>query len=370
MIIPDFRNSGGTLTYFKQILKLLEGYSELDIEVFLKPSQLDIVGQFFGERESKLNWSTYRTPEFRFSKFLGNRLNYYLEFAVRCIFWAYYCATRRPWLIIHSTGGELHYPFFILPVNFLAIQHSLQLRQLSRLNRSILNVFLGDKKRILTVSQFFEQCIVEAGLIRDKKKSYVGHVYNCHPDVKPAPGKNRTTFTVLTIGHVVEYKNPKFWLEVAKDIPNRCGIPVKFLWAGSGEQLDLYRLRCSNYENIVFLGHCDNVDELYSNCDLYFQPSLLESHGIAVLGAMAHGLPCVVSDVGGLPESVIDEETGFVYRSGDLNAACESIKLVAENAATSRELGNQGHKRFRDVFASTKWKAKMKHFLDANYGIV
>ena len=368
LLIADFQESGGTFTYFKQLLALLELDRDLQIEVLLKPQQLKVVHQLQQAGSSNVTWSTFNVPELRLSKYAGCRLNYYLQFILRCAFWAYCCVARRPSLVIHSTGGEFHYPLFILPVKFLAIQHSSQLRQFNRLNRFILNVFLSKRKRILTVSQFSEKCIVESGMIRENKRTSIGHIHNFHPESSPVCRTDQT-FTVLTIGHVVEYKNPAFWLDVAKAVSDRSGGSVKFSWAGSGEQLDLFREKSEAYENIAFLGHRDNVSELYSNCDLYFQPSLLESHGIAVLGAMSHGLPCVVSDVGGLPESVIDSETGFVYQSGNLCVAIDKVLTLVEDVALGRRLGMQGRKRFEDKFCLSKWIAKMKQFLHLNYEI-
>jgi glycosyltransferase involved in cell wall biosynthesis len=93
------------------------------------------------------------------------------------------------------------------------------------------------------------------------------------------------------------------------------------MWAGTGSLLQECIESTKQFSEILFLGEVENVEELYSATDLYFQPSLLESHGISVLGAMYHKIPCIVSDQGGLPESIFNNFNGYTIN-------LENIKVV------------------------------------------
>ena len=78
--------------------------------------------------------------------------------------------------------------------------------------------------------------------------------------------------------------------------------------------------------------------------DIYAAPSRLdsESFGVAVIEAGACGLPVVVSDVGGLPEVVLDGQTGLVVPRDDAPALQSALKRLALDPALRRRLGRQG----------------------------
>ena len=102
-----------------------------------------------------------------------------------------------------------------------------------------------------------------------------------------------TDYKVLTLGHVVNYKNPEVWFQVAKRIKNTRN-DVSFIWLGSGKLLDEYKEKTTQYDNISFLGYKDDLAHYYSQATIYFQPSKIESHGNSVVAAVAYGILCVV----------------------------------------------------------------------------
>jgi N-acetyl-alpha-D-glucosaminyl L-malate synthase BshA len=69
-------------------------------------------------------------------------------------------------------------------------------------------------------------------------------------------------------------------------------------------------------DQVLFLGKHQSVDELLSCADLFLLPSKNESFGLAALEALACGTPVIASNMGGLPEVVVDGETGFLFPLG------------------------------------------------------
>lgn len=74
------------------------------------------------------------------------------------------------------------------------------------------------------------------------------------------------------------------------------------------------------YDDVRFLGKQDPIEELLSIADVFLLPSGSETFGLAALEAMACGVPVVSSDIGGLPEVVVDGESGFLCPLGDVEA--------------------------------------------------
>jgi glycosyltransferase involved in cell wall biosynthesis len=107
------------------------------------------------------------------------------------------------------------------------------------------------------------------------------------------------------------------------------------LWlVGDGEEMDLTKntLQSLGLENDVhYWGLCRDVSSILRQADLLVMPSRSESFCLAALEAMACGVPVLASDVGGLPEVVIHNRTGFLFPSDDYAAAVHyAVRLLKD----------------------------------------
>jgi N-acetyl-alpha-D-glucosaminyl L-malate synthase BshA len=98
-------------------------------------------------------------------------------------------------------------------------------------------------------------------------------------------------------------------------------VPSKLILVGDGpERSECERLarQLNLTDKIKFLGKQDGLVEILTASDIFLIPSQSESFGLAALEAMACGLPVVSSSVGGLPELVGHNESGFIAEIGDI----------------------------------------------------
>ena len=98
-------------------------------------------------------------------------------------------------------------------------------------------------------------------------------------------------------------------------------IPSKLLLVGDGpDRTECERLvrELNLTDSVKFLGKQDGLVEILSSSDIFLIPSQSESFGLAALEAMACGLPVISSSVGGLPELVKHNESGFIAEIGDV----------------------------------------------------
>ncbi|MCK7523494.1 MAG: N-acetyl-alpha-D-glucosaminyl L-malate synthase BshA [Ignavibacteriales bacterium] len=98
-------------------------------------------------------------------------------------------------------------------------------------------------------------------------------------------------------------------------------VPSKLLLVGDGpDRSECERLtrELNLTDSVKFLGKQDGLVEILSSSDVFLIPSQSESFGLAALEAMSCGVPVVSSSVGGLPELVKHNETGFIAEIGDV----------------------------------------------------
>jgi len=100
--------------------------------------------------------------------------------------------------------------------------------------------------------------------------------------------------------------------------------------------------------------------ELYSNAAVFACPSVYEPFGIINLEAMACGTPVVASAVGGILETVVDGETGFLVPPAEPKALADAINRLIRDENMRRQFGKNGRRRVEDYFSWTSIAKKVE----------
>lgn len=104
------------------------------------------------------------------------------------------------------------------------------------------------------------------------------------------------------------------------------------------------------------------LDALYARATVFVLPSRYEGFGIAFLEAMAHGLPCVGTDVCAIPEIVQDRATGLLVPPSDPRALAAALEALTLDPARARALGRAGREA---VETRWTWEATARRIVDA-----
>jgi len=130
-------------------------------------------------------------------------------------------------------------------------------------------------------------------------------------------------------------------------------IDSRLILVGDGPDLSVARETAEELgvlDRIRFVGVVDRVAPLLNVTDLFLLPSSTESFGLAALEAMASGVPVIASDVGGLPEVVLDGKTGYLEAVGDVDRmAARAIELLQDEEARCL-FGSAARERARSSF--------------------
>jgi glycosyltransferase involved in cell wall biosynthesis len=74
-------------------------------------------------------------------------------------------------------------------------------------------------------------------------------------------------------------------------------------------------------------------------------PSRMDSFGMVLLEAWAHGKPVIAADAGGIPGVVEDGEDGILVPFGDVNGLAKAVRMLLEDEALNRRLGESGREK-------------------------
>jgi len=129
--------------------------------------------------------------------------------------------------------------------------------------------------------------------------------------------------------------------------------------AGDGEHREALEQRVHELDldgSVHFLGAVPRPDMLrwYATADLFCLPSLYEGFPVAILEAMAAGLPVVSTTVSGIPEAVQDGETGLLVPPENAAALAAALDRLAGDEILRNRMGEAGRRRVRETFAISK----------------
>lgn len=111
-------------------------------------------------------------------------------------------------------------------------------------------------------------------------------------------------------------------------------LPAKLLLIGDGPEIRVVRRLVDTLgieDKVLFLGYQDNLEEWFSISDLMLLLSEKESFGLALLEAMACGVPGIGTNVGGLPEVISHEENGFICELGNIGEITEKALRILKD---------------------------------------
>lgn len=138
-------------------------------------------------------------------------------------------------------------------------------------------------------------------------------IYNPVSHVIPIIKKIPKEFTIVTVGRFEKVKNQGLLIKAFSQLENRT---TKLILVGEGSQRKyLERLiTILNLQGRVTLtGFVPNPEKYLSQSHLFVLPSLSEGFGIAVVEAMQQEMACLCSNVGGIPEFITHNETGWLF---------------------------------------------------------
>ena len=159
---------------------------------------------------------------------------------------------------------------------------------------------------------------------------------NTRAELGVAPGE----FLVGGVGRLEPVKGFSYFVRAARTVSE--SLPAaRFVIAGDGaDRRALEREAARTGAPVRFLGMRGDVPALMAAMDVCVVPSINEGMGRVILEAGAAGTPVVAANVGGIPEVVIETETGLLVRPRDETGIASAVLSLAADPAQRARLGN------------------------------
>jgi len=228
---------------------------------------------------------------------------------------------------LHGTDITLvgSHPFYRPAVTF-SINHSDRVTAVSEsLKQDTLRLF-EIKKKIEVIPNFIDIDKIKAkgkpcerSLLANKEEKIITHISNFRPLKR-----------ILDVIAVFEEILPK--------------VSSKLMMVGEGPE----KIKALEYvknkglqEHVLFLGNSNEIDKILCFSDLFLLPSEKESFGLSALEAMAHGVPVISSDAGGIPEVNQHGVTGYLSEIGNTADMVQNALRLLENETQHQLFKNQ-----------------------------
>ncbi|AMK72718.1 MULTISPECIES: N-acetyl-alpha-D-glucosaminyl L-malate synthase BshA [Bacillus] len=158
--------------------------------------------------------------------------------------------------------------------------------------------------------------------------------------------------------HVSNFRKVKRVQDVIRVFRNIAGkTKAKLLLVGDGPEKSTACELIRKYgleDQVLMLGNQDRVEELYSISDLKLLLSEKESFGLVLLEAMACGVPCIGTNIGGIPEVIKNNVSGFLVDVGDVTAATARAMSILEDEQLSNRFTKAAIEMLENEFSSKK----------------
>lgn len=177
-------------------------------------------------------------------------------------------------------------------------------------------------------------------------------------------GLNKEEFVLLSVGEMTVNKNHRLVLQALALLKD---LPIRYVLVGRGEQMENLKAlaKALGIENrVLFTGYRKDVAELYPAADAFIFPSIREGLSVALMEAMASGLPAIVGKIRGNTD-LIDDGVEGLYMPLTSQGAADAVRRIYETPGLGEKLGAAAREKVKRFSAPEVQDQMRKIYRDA-----
>jgi glycosyltransferase involved in cell wall biosynthesis len=176
------------------------------------------------------------------------------------------------------------------------------------------------------------------------------------------------SFIVVSIGRLInQMKGYSYLIEAIYCLKSQFGDSSVLIIVGDGPDKRMLedQVKTLNLEEQVkFIGEQYTISEFLKKTDVFLLASVSEGFPNVLLEAMSFSKPVVATRIGGIPEVVVEGETGLLVPARDPKALADAIFYMKTHPMEAHEMGRRGRKRVEECFSIDKTVAHYEKLYD------
>lgn len=172
--------------------------------------------------------------------------------------------------------------------------------------------------------------------------------------LRAALGLKKSAFVFAVVGSLIERKGHRTLLDAFARLAVAGGAQAALVVVGDGPEKSDLKRRCRQLgleKRVFFLGHRDDVQRIMQDVDCLVVPSLMEGMPFVILEAMAAYKPVIASRIYGIPEVIVEGETGLLVPPARPKEFSAAMLRMLEHPEQARRMGERGRDRVKEHFA-------------------
>lgn len=214
--------------------------------------------------------------------------------------------------------------------------------------------------KVIGVSKSVKDFLVE---IKEIKAENGEVIYNPVSKSKEIAREPQDNFTIVSVGRLEVVKNQQLLVHAFSELKDQS---AKLILVGDGrERKNLENLiqQLQLAHRVIITGFVSDPEIYLAKADLFVLPSLSEGFGIALVEAMHMGIPCLGSNVGGIPEFVENGKNGWLFNPKSKKDLINKLEFIVHLAPVYRELvGKNGKDFVKDKFSEENYISIVEMF--------
>lgn len=260
--------------------------------------------------------------------------------------------------IVHFSGLQLEGFHIALACKLAKVKNSIvavhgstsEAINFSKFKKFVIHVVESITLRITDTSYGISKYVSSWSLIKKNSKKHIGYIYNMpfaenektynKKNIREELNIGYDEIVIVSTGRITEEKGFKVLCQVIKSL--QINEKVRFIIAGDGEyfhEMSKELEREIQLEKVFLLGYRSDIDVILSGSNIFVICSLHETLCISLLEAAQHGLALVATNVGGIPEIIVNNFNGFLTEINDVNSVKIALNELINDHSKMKQFG-------------------------------
>lgn len=180
---------------------------------------------------------------------------------------------------------------------------------------------------VVTVANYIQDTVKKIN--KDLKFKTINSAYSDlkidNKEVQNIKDRYKSKFIIGTIGELEHLKGQYYLIEAIRML-NKEFDDIELILLGKGSQEELFKEQTKNLDNVTFTGFVNNVGDYIQCFDIFVFPSLSEGIASILFDIMKSDVAIVTTNVGGIPEYMINNKNGILVESKNIEVLYKAIK--------------------------------------------